>query len=156
MPTPYLDLIDDVKKLNLDIARRIIVPIYSTMTVAGMVPATYKVPNGFRFSVMTMRGHLVIPYATTPTVDMAVLYAMNCRLKILDQDTPLNLTENSATYLALSDILPMTGGKPIEYGERFPWIVAANNTIRVEPTLVATPAASGEYGVVVEGVLVHV
>jgi hypothetical protein len=106
--------------------------------------------------VMTMRGHLVIPYATTPTVDMAVLYAMNCRLKILDQDTPLNLTENSATYLALSDILPMTGGKPIEYGERFPWIVAANNTIRVEPTLVATPAASGEYGVVVEGVLVHV
>jgi hypothetical protein len=156
MTTPYFDLREDIQKINLDIVRRIVVPIYSTMTVAGMTPATYKVPNGFRFAVMTMRGHLVIPYATTPTVDMAVLYAMNCRLKILDQDTPLNLTENSATYLGLSDILPMTGGKPIDFGEQLPWIIAANNTIRVEPTLVATPAASGEYGVVVEGALIHI
>jgi hypothetical protein len=121
-----------------------------------MTPATYKVPNGYRFAVMSLRGHLAIVYAGTPTVDMAVLYAMNCRLKILDQDTPLNLVENSATYLSLASILPMTGGKAIDFGEQFPWVVPQNNTIRAEPTLVATPAQSAEYGIVIEGALIHV
>jgi hypothetical protein len=153
MLTPMSDFKKEVATLDVNKARRVEIPLFCTHTVPGILTAQYKVPSDMRLAAFSMRGHFTGGGATT--IDTAYAQAMLCRLSLQDQDSQLFLTDNANTgnYINLTDILGIVGARPMTWGD-YVWTLPAAHTIRLQSTITAAlGGASGEFGVVISGVL---
>ena len=141
--------------------RRVEITISVAMAAAGSATDTYRVPAGHKLVLTGLRGHLAfltaadwVAPANVPGIISAK--AMNCKIKLENQDTHDLLTENED--LSLASLLAGTNGIG-EHWREAPHTVPAGQTIKMTATLASGDAVvinNTEYGVVMTGILVKV
>lgn len=99
-------------------------------------------------------------FSSNPNIPARVLMkAMNCRVTLQNTDRSVNVIDGGLGSLNLSAILPMVGGRVIDYSSK-PHILPAGETLSMTATLIQNVAnirgGATEYGLLLVGTLVRV
>lgn len=163
------EFLADALGTDNDILQRQDITLRAALAAAGTATDTYRVPSDYKLIIMGIRGHLAMLNMTAETAiagamaDVTVnghmlAKAMNCRLRLYDQDTNRKLFEDNGNGqgISLASLMDHVASRSPEF-RYVPHTVPAGHTLRMDATLVDNAAsvigANTEYGVVLQAVL---
>lgn len=155
---------------------RVIIPLKVVLTNIGNDIDSYKVPTGYKLAISEIRGHLAtLDLDSEDGVNIGAIVnnlslqdrilakAMNCRIKLQNQDTNDNIVEDTNRFsdgMSLATILPLVGGEPIRFAPPLEHTIPSGHTVKMTASIVSNATgldvAPVEYGVTIVGTLVKV